>query len=195
MNIQHHFPNIVTEKTVYDKVDNIKDFVNISRQQSNLQTYYFSPPEELERGPNKYFGDAGEYFTEILLNNSQIDKGINCSKWKPSVIDEFGIDGEGFFTIDGGEQDLLGTQTKISTNQNHFYNSGNSNILSAVSAIPVFGFKGLLFINFSNGISPKLLQILNQRNSNLVRQLNFTELNQLTYQNTTFWDLFRDGLR
>lgn len=195
MNTQHHFPNICVDKTVYDKVDNIKDFVRISREQSNLQTYYFSPPEYPERGSNKHFGDAGEYFTEILLNNSQIDKGINCSGWRPSVIDQFGIDGEGVFTIDGGEQKRLGTQTKISTDQSHYYNSENSNILAAVAAIPVFGFEGMLFVNFSNGINPKFLQMLNQRDPTLIRQLNFTELNQLTYQNTTFWDFFRDGLR
>jgi hypothetical protein len=192
--MNHHFPNICVDKSVYDKVDCVKDFISISRQQSELQTYYHSPADMPRRGPDKYFGDTGEYFTEVLLGNSQIDKGINCSSYIPEAIDEFGIDGRGLFTIDTGFQLPLGVQVKISTNPIHTYDSQNSNIMNAVAAIPVFELGGLLFVNFATGIKPALLQILNQKNPNLVRQLNYNDLDQLTFKNTTFWDLFREGL-
>lgn len=192
--IQHHFPNICVDKSVYDKVDCIKDFVKISRQQSELQTYYHSPTDLPRRGPDKYFGDAGEYFTEVLLGNSQIDKGINCSSYIPTKIDEFGIDGRGLFTINSGFQLPLGVQVKISTDKFHRYDSQNSNIMTSVAAIPVFGLGGVLFVNFGAGIKSGLLQTLNQTKPNLVRQLNYDDLDQLTYKNTTFWDLFREGL-
>jgi hypothetical protein len=190
----HHFPTICVDPSAYDTVDNIRDFIKISRAESHKQNYYFSPPDKTERGPNKYFGDAGEYFTEILLNNNQIDKGINCSGYRPAVIDEFAIDGEGFFANDQGRVLRLGVQIKISTSSTHYYNSENSNILAAVSGIPVFNFDGLMFINFGSGISPGLLQILNQRNARLVRQLNYDDLDRLTFKNPFFWDLFRKGL-
>lgn len=192
--ILHHFPSICVDPTSYAGVNNIKDFVKISRQESFKQTYYFSPTDSPERGPNKYFGDAGEYFVEVLLNNSQIDKRINCSGYRPATVDEFGIDGEGYFTIDNGSQCRLGVQIKIGVGNQNYYDSNNSNILAAVSAIPVFRFDGLLFVNFGAGIAPGLLQILNQKNTNLVRQLNYNDLDRLTQKNTTFWDLFRKGL-
>jgi hypothetical protein len=190
----HHFPTICVDPSVYNNVDNIKDFVKISREESFKQSYYFSPPDNLERGPNKYFGYAGEYFVEILLNNSRIDKRINCSGYRPSAIDEFGIDGEGYFTIDSGLQQRLGVQIKIGVNNQNHYDSNNSNILAAVAAISAFGFDGLLFVNFGAGISPGLLQTLNQKNTDLIRQLNYNDLDRLTKKNTTFWDLFRDSL-
>jgi hypothetical protein len=190
----HHFPAICVDAGAYTDIDNIKDFVKISRLESSKQTYYFSPADKPERGPNKYFGDAGEYFAEVLLNNSQIDKRINCSGYRPAAIDEFGIDGEGYFTVDSGLQQRLGVQIKIGVNNQNYYDSNNSNILAAVAAIPAFGFDGLLFVNFGAGVSPGLLQILNQKNTNLVRQLNYNDLDRLTRKNTAFWDLFREGL-
>lgn len=183
----HHFKKICTDKDKFSKVKTIKDFLTEADKQAKTQTYYFSPPADPNRGRNKYFGDAGESLVESALLDLGNDKRINCTNYRPTPIDEFGVDGEAWFVKEDGSLGRLAIQIKMSSDPTHYFDSSNSNILNAVAALPVFGYERLLFINTGAGISPGLLSMLNQRDSQLVYQLNRTDLVKLIDGSPIVW--------
>jgi hypothetical protein len=190
----HHFKNICIDKDKFNGVKTIKNFITEADHQAKLQTWYFSPPNDPTRGRNKYFGDAGESLFESVLLELGNHKSINCTNYRPTPIDEFGVDGEGWFVKEDGSLGRLAIQIKMSSDPNHYYDSSNSNILNAVAALPVFGYERLLFINTGAGITPGLLTMLNQRDNQLVYQLNRNDLNKLIDGSPIVWTNWYNSL-
>ena len=63
----HHFKNICIDKDNFSGVKTIKNFITEADRQAKMQTWYFSPPTDPNRGRNKYFGDAGESLFESVF--------------------------------------------------------------------------------------------------------------------------------
>jgi hypothetical protein len=183
----HHFKHICFDKDAFGNVRTIKDFINVAQIQSPNQIYYSNPPDDPNRGRNKYFGDALESLVESMLQTLGNHKSINCTNYRPLDVDEFGNDGEGFFTRDNGSFGRQGVQIKNSSDPNHTYNASNSNIMSALGGCFADGYERLLFINTGAGISRSTLSRLTHRDSQLIVQLNRKDLEKLVDDNVIVW--------
>ena len=172
----------------------MKDFIVAARDQSYEQMTYSNTAVDPLAGANKYFGDAFESLVEVMLLNSTIDKRINSVGYLPAKKDEFGIDGFSSFTYASGDYGKLGIQIKVGSDPTHYYDSNNSNIMSAIASLSVFGYNRLLFINTGAGIHPGLLSIINQRDSQLIVQLNYKDLVKLLDGNITIWNDWSQSL-
>ena len=183
----HHFKHICHDKNAFTGVTDLKKFIKIINEQALNQTYYSSTATDPMRGRNKYFGDAGESLVEAFLNDLGNHKSINCTNYNPAEADEFGIDGMGWYVRENGTLGRLAVQIKLSSDSNHYYDSHNSNILNAVAALKVLDFDRLLFVNTGAGINPKLLNVLNQKDSQLVYQVNYKDLSKLIDKSPIIW--------
>lgn len=183
----HHFKHICVNSHEFNDVRSIKNFIKISSQQAERQSWYHSPPDDPMRGRNKYFGDALESFVESMLQDLGDHKSINCTNYRPLDVDEFGNDGEGWFTRDNGSLGRQGIQVKNASDARHTYNATNSNIMSALGGCMADGYERLLFINTGAGISRSTLARLTQRDPQLIVQLNRKDLEKLVDGNTIVW--------
>jgi hypothetical protein len=194
MNTQHHFRHICVDSQAFAKVKTLSSFLKIARAQSFKQTYYNSPLDDPNRGPNKYFGDALESFWEVASLTCENDKRINCHNYTPAKVDEFAIDGWASTYISSKVEGKLGIQVKATSDPKKYFNTTDegSNIGNAVAGIAVHKLDRVLFVNTGRGIHPKLLDTFNQ-NRIIVVQLNRDDLEQL-FNNTKVWKTWVESL-
>ena len=190
---QHHFRHICVDAAEFQSVRTLDDFTKVSRRQSLRQTYYSSMPGDPDRGANKYHGDALESLIEVLFLDQGNHKTINVTLYRPATVDEFAFDGYARRNRGHNDFQTLGVQIKHTSDPGHWFDSNNSNILSAVAGLKADNIDQLLFVNTGQGIRRGLLERLNQRET-IVRQLNRNELAILLDGNTAVWDVWRDSL-
>lgn len=93
------------------------------------QISQFSTRNPLKYDPDKYKGDAFEYFVEMFLNAFKYDNRVGISNYTPVQEDDNGVDGVGFNY--NGDKSVV--QVKYRSDSTNMLNNTNDHIGNLIS--------------------------------------------------------------
>lgn len=176
--LEHHFKN-----TCYNidelclGVKSLTDFLNRLDKQCQKNPDLWNP--------DKYKGDGFECLVEAIIKLNPVNTRINIVNYRPSPVDEMGIDGSGE-TLNGQPHEV---QAKCSMNSQKYITETKENIAMfpamALSKHSGRKIKMTLFTT-AKDLTPQLESF-----NNSVRTLGRTDIEKLV-NTPTFWNLFYD---
>jgi hypothetical protein len=193
----HPFNHLIVDKKDYYGITTIKEFVEVSFENSRKDNFYCSlnTVEEPIKGNNKYFGMALESFLQTAFNqNGAFDKRVNVLDYNALFEDEyeFGLDGMGLGYNDKLQTMRLAIQIKNSLNPSKIYTTTNSNISNMLAAMFIDKYDLGLFVTTGGGIHRKTLEYFN-KNGKIIRVLNRDNLSKI-YNHTDIFSLWYNNL-
>lgn len=172
---------------LFDNTNKISQFMSKVEKQSLLDPTRYDP--------NKYKGDAFEFFVEIFLKSHAYDNRLGITNYEPVQSDDNGVDGVGINLI--GEKCVV--QVKYRSNEGSFLTSNQDHLSNLISDGMI---KHKVVIAEDNMKCPRHYVITtatglhhytdNENFKGFVHCIGYDQLRAMLNNNFSFWNLCRE---